>query len=84
MEKHLIHVSNKPVLRSTIGGITTVATSASPIAVGWAIGSPAMQWFGFVISIILLFSIASGKVKYTTIAGAREYLDSLEAPESGK
>lgn len=67
--------------RVTLG----LALQMVPIAVGIWTGSAAMQWMGFVCSLIIMFAVAAMLVRRDqglTIAEARVRLDEIEAEEA--
>jgi hypothetical protein len=45
--------------RSALSNLNTVATMTAIFAIGWWFDSTAMQWFGFIVAMLVLFARAA-------------------------
>lgn len=56
-----IIIIRETVLQSWLRDLGTFAMAAGLIGVGWALGSTAMQWFGFIATVIFLTARCSSR-----------------------
>ena len=70
-----------PALKRWLWMAAHTASQCAVVGVGWAIGSPAMQWLGVLVWWAMLITLAASyaaKRRGMTIAEARAELDKLE------
>lgn len=60
--------------RSALSNLNTVATVTAIFAIGWWFESTAMQWFGFIVAMLILFARAAKLGKKFSPQEASDFL----------
>lgn len=84
--KRKIVIVYQTAFQSFISDAATLATVTIPIGLGWLMQSPAMQWLGFIMSLLLLVAKAQGRLggvnTKLTPAQAIEWLKTIADKQS--